>query len=317
MLQGKLKIIVILLNIFSYTFAFKNHSNGINILCSAIRKNILYKIDGEIETCFSTENIIIRKFNYEVSDIFAISKTALNEQQKVRIESLCIKNATNLKYLPSGITKKLPNLKVFEVEYSGLTHIDHHDMKQFCSKLLRVRFSYTALTALNGDLFKHNTNLIYVNVENNHLKYIDLKLFKNFSNKKLIYIDFSKCDCINRKFDSSSNLTWQFPTEWKAECKDVSKKDQLTCRTKVKTETTLAKEESKENENLYHWCLTHELILRSNPEEISKIYESFNGSKIDEIQEEFKFFKEKICAIDQLSASLIIMIIIIMIIIHL
>lgn len=285
----QLKNEIILLSILMIVLKVASQSNVINIECSTFGKKSFYRIDGDVGTCISSKNMKTSDFDYETSEFFFNNQSALNVEQKTRIEALCIKNATDLKYLPSGIGKHLLSLKVFEVEYSGLTHLDEYDMKQFGSKILRVRFAYNALTALSGDLFKHNINLIYVNFENNHFKYIDSNLFKNFSNinKNLRFIAFSYCDCMNTTF--SSNVTLKLPSDLKNNCTDVSEKDQQTCRTRIKTTRS-----DKSLSNILFWCLTNELLLRSNPEEISKIYETFQGSKTDEIQNELKLLKDKI-----------------------
>lgn len=126
-----------------------------------------------------------------------------------------------------GLKKTFWNLVALNVQESGLMHIDQQDMKQFGSELLWIRLFETKLTALNGDLFDHNPNLVFVSFEGNALKYIDSQLFENFKQMKYLEkMNFNLCGCISKIYEKSRTYRHQIQIiDWNENgCNDTSAK---------------------------------------------------------------------------------------------
>lgn len=133
-----------------------------------------------------------------------------SEIDTTNIEMLKIRTGKKtVKFVPAGIKKKFPDLKVFTIENSGLTHLEREDMRQFGADLGFVSFSENSLTALPGNLLEFNPNVKYIYIRQNPLKYIDGALFQHFkSMEKLRTVNFEHCNCISKESDSPKTFEW-------------------------------------------------------------------------------------------------------------
>lgn len=206
---------------------------NVNIICNKVNKtgkqtfesyHQSFLISSSVVTCFVFENMTVNSFDVNIENVLFEDKTEVNSS---KIEGLYIKGAKNMNFLPMGIKEKIPKLRVLAIYHSGLIHLDKYDMQQFGSDLEYARFSNTSLTALAEDVFMYNSNLIYINLENNPLKFIDPLLFENF--KKMVNleeIDINHSYCIAEYFVKVSPIERNITSfNWNAEkCDDFFKK---------------------------------------------------------------------------------------------
>lgn len=112
---------------------------------------------------------------------------------------------TSVKFIPAGINEKFPKLSILVLRDVGLTHLEREDMRQFGEQLTRIEFEMNSLTALEGDLFEYNPNIVDIFLQHNPLKFISPILFENFKGmKKLDYVDLS-CECLKNQHTISSD----------------------------------------------------------------------------------------------------------------
>lgn len=122
----------------------------------------------------------------------------------LRIES----QNKSVKFMPAGINNFFSGLSAFVIVASGLTHLEHNDMKQFGDRLKFSNFRENSLTALEGDVFKSNQNLQFIILSGNPLKHISPELFKNFEDMKLLKVVMIKSGCIDQSLKSPKAKEW-------------------------------------------------------------------------------------------------------------
>lgn len=116
-----------------------------------------------------------------------------------------------VKFIPTGIKKKFPDLFAIKIAKSGLLHLEREDMRQFGSSLIYANFMANLLTALEGDLFEFNSNLKRISFKGNPLQYISATLFENFKNIKnynLENVQFLRSTCIDQESWDPRSTRW-------------------------------------------------------------------------------------------------------------
>lgn len=216
---------IFLLHIALVTCNLTSHHDdhfNINVICSSV-ETIDFKFIGNFTAC-AASNITAENFNTKIRHVHYQNGTRV---KSVSIEAFVIKNEPNCKFMPMGLKKTFWNLVALNVQESGLMHIDQQDMKQFGSELLWIRLFETKLAALDGDLFDHNPNLVFVSFEGNALKYIDSQLFESFKQMKYLEkMNFNHCGCISKIYEKSRTYRHQIQIiDWKENgCNDTSAK---------------------------------------------------------------------------------------------
>lgn len=118
----------------------------------------------------------VSSFTTEIDEITYDDGTLVDTKD---IEYVSI-GESECKFMPTNLKRRFPDMKALQFEFNSLKHLDQHDMKQFGLDLKIAIFFFNELTALEGDLFKFNSNLKHIDFAMNPLKYIDPKLFENF-----------------------------------------------------------------------------------------------------------------------------------------
>lgn len=174
----------------------------VNLVCSRVTQKKINHISDKLFFCESTISIQTF-FNTRLNNVYIAENVVKNKSS--HINALSLKNMTNFTFLPFEITKDW-NLKAFEIENSGLMHIDQHDMQQFGMHILHVRFFRTKLTVLENNLFQFNPNLISISFELNPLKHIGPMFFENL--KKMRHLkDAKRINCKDETFLSFVGLS--------------------------------------------------------------------------------------------------------------
>ena len=162
---------------------------GFDLKCE-IEKKVVWSIEREAEEC-NTRNVDISSRNQEI--------TSVNGQtEPTSAESLYTYGQT-VHYLPKGIDRFFPNLKVLTVDRSNLKSLTQDDLKSL-TQLVVVIFNHNDLESLDGDLFKYNPNLDRVEFSKNNLKYIGENLSNNLNDLQVINVHMNPC--INEKAES-------------------------------------------------------------------------------------------------------------------
>lgn len=204
----KSKVFGLLLNLMVIVSTVISQSDvlEVDITCSITKYHRLDYI-FETTTCYDvTSRLSAKNSNTKIRNVLNSYGSIMNTQfSYTTISRLYIKGAKDLIYLPNGIKDAFPALKALDVHNSGLTYLNMQKMKQFGEDLKWILFENCKLTALEGDLFDHNPNLIYIDFEGNPLKYINSQLFENFKQMPFVKeIDFRQCGCVNKFYKKST-----------------------------------------------------------------------------------------------------------------
>lgn len=204
----------------------------VDIICQDIVTVETYLI-GNLTTCYDVSKISVTNFHTKVR---YVQNEFEHKISTASIELLYISKAPYFELLPSGIKNSFPKLKAFGVQDSGLIHVDQQDMQQFGSDLVWIRFFKTKITALQGDLFKYNPNLSYVDFSNNSMKYIDPLVFESLKKRvNVVEIDFIHSECVNKTFKRASETDIE-TFDWNAnKCDDTDSEKKNQARINKET----------------------------------------------------------------------------------
>lgn len=192
-------IVTKILIILSLTFGVSSEYqyDEVDLVCSTVHWDEFYNY-GKFLFCESAPSSSLKtNINTRMN---IVDETHIFGANFRYITALSFKNMQHFTFLPYGLSKKW-NLRVFEIVDSGLVHIDYHDMQQFGTYIMYVRFFRTKLSTLESDLFQFNPNLIYISFEGNPLKFIDPVFFDNLSTMRNVnQVNMLKCKCLDKKF---------------------------------------------------------------------------------------------------------------------
>ena len=160
--------------------------------------NCSYKIGNwsyfkeQIEYCNAHDMNIISP-NEQITSVNGNTSTT-------RFQGIFIKDQT-VHYLPKGIEKFFPNLKVLTVYGSKQKSVTQADLKPL-TKLEIVGFPGNDLKSLDGELFKFNPELRTVDFMSNNLSYVGKNLLRNLTKLQRTYFKNNPCIKINAKSSS-------------------------------------------------------------------------------------------------------------------
>ena len=165
---------------------------GFDLKCGEVRSN--WHLVRTIEYCEAL-NMNITSRNKEITSVNG--RTGPTNLTSLEIEDQIVH------YLPKGIDKFFPNLKLLKVASSKLKSVMQEDLKPL-TELEFVRFLSNDLETLDGDLFEFNPNLKFVDFDTNKIKYVGEILFNHLNH--LQEVDFRNNPCINVHPRSSSAI---------------------------------------------------------------------------------------------------------------
>lgn len=220
-----------------------NH-NKIDILCS-ISSIHSDNFRRSFSTCsIDSSNQLITKIYSRLTNVLDQNGTEFSKAEAYSVETLKICRVPKLMFLPLGIGKKFPNMKVLNVYDCGLTHLGQEDVEPFGANLIEIEIMKTKLTALEGDLFQFNTNLVYLDFSNNHFKFISTQFFEGLNDmESIIEINFRDGDCINEKYDREDLQFLQWNSR---KCKDNKMEKSNIERSEKRREAWMRIEEMEE-----------------------------------------------------------------------
>lgn len=144
------------------------------------------------------------------------------------IDRFELKNNKDVKYLPSYIGEKFPNLKELYAERCGLTIVRDHYFKNM-KNLQLLYLNGNKITSIESNAFRDLTSVEKLFMHNNMIETFDAKLFATmvsmkeiFLSKnqikslspstflivggKLAFVDLTSNVCINKNYRSDSNM---------------------------------------------------------------------------------------------------------------
>lgn len=128
------------------------------------------------------------------------------------IEAIYFQSSSEIHFIPQGLKENYPKLKAvyFETQPT-LKSLSDRDLEQFGSDLEWFGVRYSKVSLLKKNLFRHNTNLKWIDFYKNPLQVIEPGFFDNISKmEKLVAIVLQGCSCIDesRVKPNIRNSTW-------------------------------------------------------------------------------------------------------------
>lgn len=122
------------------------------------------------------------------------------------IGALEISNAAALRFIPTGIKRKFPNLYELAIKYCSLQAVQKSDLNEFGSSLEILSLDANRLTAIDADLFEFNPNLEKISLAFNPIRHIDPAFFTSLKTlQNISSIDLRYLSCINQQLDTSTD----------------------------------------------------------------------------------------------------------------
>lgn len=101
-------------------------------------------------------------------------------------------------YMPYGLMANYPELKALQFHTQPLKLLTEEDMQQFGSYIEYFQVYKGQIFFLTKNVFRHNTNLKYINFEENPISIIEAGFFENLAKiQTLEQIEFRKSNCID------------------------------------------------------------------------------------------------------------------------
>lgn len=160
------------------------------------------------------------------------------------IDRFELKNNKEVKYLPSHIGEKFPNLKEFDVRNCSLTVIRNKYFKKMRNlqylilnhnniatvesdafkdlvSVKRLELDYNMIQTLDKNLFTSMVKLVDINLKDNKIKFLSPETFK-ISGGSLEIVGLPRNVCINQNYISNVNLN-ELESDLEDSCSENSK----------------------------------------------------------------------------------------------
>ncbi|KAG5676567.1 hypothetical protein PVAND_006391 [Polypedilum vanderplanki] len=114
------------------------------------------------------------------------------DESIANVGSFVMGYAKNLHYLPHGIAENFPKLKLLMIGDSGLKELKSENLKPL-AKLEGLYLINTELTVIEGNLFKHSSNLKELVIKGHKLKYVEPGTFEPMTNTRFLIFKDNLC----------------------------------------------------------------------------------------------------------------------------
>jgi hypothetical protein len=94
--------------------------------------------------------------------------------------------------MPRGLNDVFPNLIGIEIGYAGMKEIHQSDLKQF-PRLRYLQLYNNAITVIERDLFKFNTELEYIELDSNEIIKVHPTVFDHLNKLSQLHLEFNVC----------------------------------------------------------------------------------------------------------------------------
>lgn len=251
-MQTKKSLLFLVLTLFiilptSTTFRLKctrtRKSEEIKINCTFIQTIEYGNLVGRVKRCEADRSITSTNHRTSVIEVHQRS-ICLTPSNLSDINGLWIDQA-DVKFIPTGIKKKIPNIKALSIMGSGLLAVQMSDFFLFREKLEYVDLQKNAIRFLDEDLFVYNTNLKVANFWDNPIGYIEPNFFANLKSlTKLMELNLRRT-CMKKNVLVSEIISGDFKMD-NGTCNDIAIKSltvsglkKLYCLSETTTESII------------------------------------------------------------------------------
>lgn len=162
-------------------------SSGSSLECEFI--NIKVMKSKEIYKC-KVQNLVANSTNETITTVFGDHK---DNKASDDVEILVLQNQV-CHHLPKNLDFHFPKVYHLDVHNSGLKFVASDDMKMF-PKLRHLYIRNNFIEVLPENLFEHNGNLEFINLNDNKITQVGFNVFSSLLN--LISISFERNPCFD------------------------------------------------------------------------------------------------------------------------
>lgn len=157
-----------------------------------------FQADGRYVCDVSSANITARCI---VKSFDGVHKGGKTNHDVVKLQII----DETVHYLPSGISKIFPNLKILIVRNCGLKVIEANDLKNF-KEIEKLDFYTNELTTLPNDLFRRLKKLNRIDFDMNEIEFMSSKLFGPIPDAQWKWIDLKNNPKISKFWNSDEGF---------------------------------------------------------------------------------------------------------------
>lgn len=177
--------------------------NNVKIVCEEVRMVTGQVVgSGTLLTCMNVHGNFPVIASFPDSSVTAvINPNGTVVSNLNQIQALVV-STWELRFLPTGIKKMFPSLKLLLINNSQLSSLKKENLREFGDSLEYIIFEGNQLTSLDADLLQYQTKLKIIYFSYNPFQYIDPLFFENLKKLRptIERIHFPGSRCINVYF---------------------------------------------------------------------------------------------------------------------
>jgi len=130
-----------------------------------------------------------------------------------------------IEYFPRNLENIFTNLKIIKIAYGRLKEIKQSDLKPF-SNLVFLGLEYNDIKFLEDGLFAYNPELTYINLYGNKITHIGIQVFENLNKLSGLYLGSNTC--INTYSTNHQRAVREVIKQAKVRCQHYSESSKST-----------------------------------------------------------------------------------------
>lgn len=162
-----MKLTILITILFLHDVVIGQTAEKVIIKCTELKSQFFGFVD-DVQTCFSN-SVEVETKNAVIDD----------KSKDAKIEAFSFYLPSQVKFIPKNLQSNYPKLKLLRFIDQPLNNLESTDLKQFGANLEVFWVSNGRLTFLRKNLFEFNSNLKYIDIRLNKLKYIENGFFDN------------------------------------------------------------------------------------------------------------------------------------------
>jgi hypothetical protein len=163
-----------------------------------------------VSTQCTVEKLVVTSSSDEIT---SVNNQPVSSGFDDKVAKIYIKDKT-VEYFPRGIEKFFPNVRELTIYNSKLKVISKSDLQQF-PKLTMFQLSYNDVEVLNDDLFEHNSELLWLEIESKKIKTLNATIFNPLKKLKVLSLSLP---CMPAKLAMDRKKVEEIIKETRNEC---------------------------------------------------------------------------------------------------
>lgn len=174
--------------------------NGLFFECTFTNSNYGEPI-GTLYACYAQANYTDNK----PTEVTAIRGNHTDQKSNAYVQNLQVMGPydVGIDRIPAGISNFFPDLKIFTWDNARIKHLAQKDFKPF-PNLIQVSIRYNMIKQLDGNLFKFNKKLQWIDFSSNAIQIIGKNFFDGLT--ELTQMMFYMNPCVGMMMMPSMNI---------------------------------------------------------------------------------------------------------------